>query len=98
MSTSQRNFKAPGKQFLLPLLVFLTLTVGATATSFAGLVIRANVGPARVVVTKRPAPVRSVTIRHTRPTPNRAVWVPGHYQKRPGRPVRWVPGHWQRVR
>ncbi|MFH1843177.1 MAG: YXWGXW repeat-containing protein [bacterium] len=98
MSTSQRTFKAPGKQLLLPLLLFIALTVGATATSYAGLVIRAKVGPAKVLITKRPAPVRSITIRHARPAPDRCVWVPGHYQKRPGRPAKWIPGHWQRVR
>lgn len=98
MKTFKQIISKPGRYIMLPLLMTIAISVGGAAASQAAVIVRARIGPARILVTPRPVPRRVVVVRPARPAHGRYVWVPGHYVKRPYRPVRWVAGHWRRVR
>jgi len=81
MKTLERILQKPSRNILLPLFVALGLLGGGAATGNAAVIVRAKVGPAKVVIAPRPAKCRVVVVKPARPAQGRYVWVPGHWKR-----------------
>jgi hypothetical protein len=91
---------APTRKAILALLVVVAVSFGSVAVSQARVVVRAKVGPARVIVASRPA-LCKVVVKPARPAPAKVVVVsrptPTTIVVKPAKPADgdhvWVPGH-----